>query len=161
MAVKSSGFEGAQLSTASVTAMFTSQIYGSVTLAENIVLTGLMAGRVWWLERRMKNILIAGKNKPKVSQSLLGPILQSGALNPIFLSIWVAAAYSPTLDSIQLLTPCALTQIVGISSTLIVLSIGIGLASDSRSRMFDEENQFSEDREESDSSTKTMQNGSL
>ncbi|KAF9062343.1 hypothetical protein BDP27DRAFT_1336803 [Rhodocollybia butyracea] len=157
MAVKSSTSEEEQFSTASVTAMFTSQIYGSVTLAENIVLTGLMAGRVWWLERRMKTILIVGKNKPKISQSLLGPILQSGALNPIFLSIWVAAAYSPALDSVQLLTPCALTQIVGISSTLIVLSIGIGLASDSRSRVFDEENQSSEDREESDLSTKTMQ----
>ncbi|KAF9062335.1 hypothetical protein BDP27DRAFT_1428040 [Rhodocollybia butyracea] len=81
--------------------------------------------------------------------------LQSGALNPIFLSIWVAAAYLPAEPSLHFfLTPCALTQVFGISSTIIVLSIGIGLASDSRTRVFDEENQaglVSENLEESDS----------
>ncbi|KAF9065970.1 hypothetical protein BDP27DRAFT_1548187 [Rhodocollybia butyracea] len=150
LAVKTSSAEGGGgtlISTADATVVFTNQVYGCATLAENIVLTGLMAGRVWWLERRMKNILTAGK-KRKVSQSLLGPIenfliflcrLQSGVLNPIFLSIWVGAVYSPILASFQL-TPCALTQIFGISSTLIVLSIGIGIASNSQSPMSDEEN---------------------
>ncbi|KAF9058429.1 hypothetical protein BDP27DRAFT_1454078 [Rhodocollybia butyracea] len=155
-------FEAAA-TTANTTDMFTSAIYGCASLAENITLTGLMAGRVWWLERRMKNTLVAGKtgSKTRVSQSLLGPILQSGALNPVFLSIWVAAAYSPLLSLRFLLTPCALTQVFGISSTLIVLSIGIGLDSDSRTRMFDEENQsqlVSEVLEDSDSYSETMHN---
>ncbi|KAF9062337.1 hypothetical protein BDP27DRAFT_1483377 [Rhodocollybia butyracea] len=140
------------LKTTNTTAMFTSRMYGCATLAENIILTGLMAGRVWWLERRIKNILITGERKTQVSQSLLGPILQSGALNPIFLSIYVGAAYSPALSSMRFLTPCALTQIFGISSTLIVLSIGIGLASDSQSRMFVEETQSKS--EEADPSTR-------
>ncbi|KAF9062336.1 hypothetical protein BDP27DRAFT_1428041 [Rhodocollybia butyracea] len=154
------------IETTEATTMFTSRIYGCASLAENIILTGLMAGRVWWLERRMKSILIAGKteSKAQVSQSLLGPILQSGALNPIFLSIWVATAYLqlPGQTSLQFLTPCALTQVFGISSTLIVLSIGIGLASDSRTHMFDEENQsrlISKNLEESDSYTEITQDG--
>ncbi|KAF9039401.1 hypothetical protein BDP27DRAFT_1435301 [Rhodocollybia butyracea] len=133
---------------------FTSQVYGCASLAENIILTGLMAGRVWWLEHRMKNILTEDKNNRKVSQSLLGTILQSGALNPTFLSIWVVSAYSSTLNTegLQFLSPCALTQVFGISSTLIILSIGIGLDSESRSRMLDQENQsllLSESVEES------------
>ncbi|KAF9065692.1 hypothetical protein BDP27DRAFT_1424562 [Rhodocollybia butyracea] len=163
LAIKNSSREGfdakTQLEIANTTThMFIDQMYGGVTLAENIILTGLIAGRVWWLEHTMNNILIMGKNKTKASHSLLGPI----ALNPIFLTLWVAAAYSPALSSLQLLTPCALTQIVGISSTLIVVSIGIGLSSESgfRSHMFDEEHQTSlarENIEESDPNTRIMQ----
>ncbi|KAF9062348.1 hypothetical protein BDP27DRAFT_1451804 [Rhodocollybia butyracea] len=130
----------AALPTANLTALFTSRVYGSAALVENIILTVLMAGRVWWLERRMRNILNVDKNKTQVSQSLLSPILQSGALNLIFLSICVGA-YEPSQFSVPFLTPSALTQVLGISSTLIVLSIGIGLAPDSRSRMADEEKQ--------------------
>ncbi|KAF9058855.1 hypothetical protein BDP27DRAFT_1432141 [Rhodocollybia butyracea] len=119
------------------------ELYVLVTLVENLVLTGLMAGRVWWLDHKMKKILVGDKNKRRVSRSLLGPILQSGALTPISLILWfiVDSVGSPVLLGNFFLTPCALTQIMGIASTLIVVSIGLGVDSDSQSHMSDEENQ--------------------
>ncbi|KAF9066636.1 hypothetical protein BDP27DRAFT_1542585 [Rhodocollybia butyracea] len=122
------------------------RVYVLITLGENLILTGLMAGRVWSLDHGMKKILIGGKKKISFSQSLLGPILQFGALNPIFLTIWVIINLTTGMpvneesQFITLLTPCALTQIVGIASTLIVVSIGISSGSDSQSHMSNEEN---------------------
>ncbi|KAF9071621.1 hypothetical protein BDP27DRAFT_1321620 [Rhodocollybia butyracea] len=119
-------------------------VYVLITFGENLVLTGLMAGRVWWLDHRIKKMLIGGKKKTSISQSVLGPILQSGALNSIFLTIWVIINFNVGSDSFQsvinFLTPCALTQIVGIASTLIVVSIGISIGSDSQSHIFNGEN---------------------
>ncbi|KAE9391584.1 hypothetical protein BT96DRAFT_1001193 [Gymnopus androsaceus JB14] len=102
---------------------FTYMIYGPITLLENLVLTGLMAGRVWWLNHQFKRV--SGKTSQNVLQSLLVPVLQSGALNTAFLSTWTITTF--VTGSFQFLTPCALTQVVGISSTLIVVSVGIGL----------------------------------
>ncbi|KAF9058865.1 hypothetical protein BDP27DRAFT_1453658 [Rhodocollybia butyracea] len=124
------------------TTTFVYDVYGIVTLAENTALTGLMAGRIWWLDHRMKKTLIGAGisgNKPNFAWSLLGPILQSGVLSLIFFSIWVITTWVER--SFQFLTPCALTQVVGISSTLIVVSIAINFGSDSQSRRSDEEDQ--------------------
>ncbi|KAE9406935.1 hypothetical protein BT96DRAFT_1014608 [Gymnopus androsaceus JB14] len=120
-------------------------VYIIITFIQNIILTGMIAGRVWWLNYKVQRMLqLAGQPAKNASQDLLGPILESGALTPIFLLLWmVLNLRASLLDSGNwywnyLISPCILTEIVGIASTLIVVRIGLGadaLASQSHSSM--------------------------
>ncbi|KAE9406934.1 hypothetical protein BT96DRAFT_1048226 [Gymnopus androsaceus JB14] len=100
-----------------------------------------IAGRLWWLDYRIqKTMQLAGKPATNhTSQNLLGLILESSALTPLFLLTWMLLAFSPATKGTRwsiLITPSILTEIVGIASTLIVVRIGLGvdtLASQSHS----------------------------
>ncbi|KAF9058871.1 hypothetical protein BDP27DRAFT_538115 [Rhodocollybia butyracea] len=117
---------------------FFDQVYIAATLLENLVLTGLMVGRVWWLHRRTNRISIDNKTNTTASQRFAGTLLQSGALNSVFLIFSIITIFGT--GSFQILTPCALTQI-GISATLLAVSIALGLGFDPQFGMLDEENQ--------------------
>ncbi|KAE9397040.1 hypothetical protein BT96DRAFT_88417 [Gymnopus androsaceus JB14] len=89
----------------------------------------MIAGRVWWLNYKIqKTFQLADQTAKNSSQNLLGPILESGALTPIFLLLWMALNFS-SLSSLfmsfwaNLIT---LTEI-GIASTLIIVRIGLGV----------------------------------
>ncbi|KAJ3887857.1 hypothetical protein GG344DRAFT_68455 [Lentinula edodes] len=88
--------------------------YIYVTLAQNVYLSGMIAGRIWWWNQCNKNMFVC--------QVKL--ILESATLTPIFLLLWMTLNFSGH-DTI--LSPCALTQIVGIASTLIAVRIGLGI----------------------------------
>ncbi|KAJ3915609.1 hypothetical protein F5877DRAFT_69727 [Lentinula edodes] len=88
--------------------------YIYVALAQNVYLSGMIAGRIWWWNQCNKNMFVC--------QVKL--ILESATLTPIFLLLWMALNFSGH-DTI--LSPCALTQIVGIASTLIAVRIGLGI----------------------------------
>ncbi|KAJ4471153.1 hypothetical protein C8J55DRAFT_608110 [Lentinula edodes] len=101
--------------------------YIVLSIIQNLYLSGMIAGRIWWSNRKLKKVLVG---VGYTSQSLLGPILESAILTPIFLILWVGLNYSGNGGPDgrgSFLGPCALTQIVGISSTLIFVRIGLGI----------------------------------
>ncbi|KAJ3810755.1 hypothetical protein F5876DRAFT_65373 [Lentinula aff. lateritia] len=97
--------------------------YILVTLAQNLYLSGMIAGRMYWLNRNMKTIF-AGKSSQTPSKPII-IILESAIITPIFLTVWVSLEFSGSGTSV--ISPCALTQIVGIASTLMVVRIGLGI----------------------------------
>ncbi|KAF8823610.1 hypothetical protein HHX47_DHR9000574 [Lentinula edodes] len=97
--------------------------YILVTLAQNLYLSGMIAGRMYWLNRNMKTIF-AGQSSQTPSKPII-IILESAIITPIFLTVWVSLEFSGSGTSV--ISPCALTQIVGIASTLMVVRIGLGI----------------------------------
>ncbi|KAJ3852973.1 hypothetical protein EV368DRAFT_82033 [Lentinula lateritia] len=75
--------------------------YILATLAQNLYLSGMIAGRMYWLNRNMKTIF-AGQSSHTPSKPII-IILESAIITPIFLTI------------------------VGIASTLMVVRIGLGI----------------------------------
>ncbi|KAJ3925655.1 MAG: hypothetical protein NXY57DRAFT_1043924 [Lentinula lateritia] len=113
--------------------------YILVTLAQNLYLSGMIAGRMYWLNRNMKTIF-AGQSSQTPSKPIIimyGPhifqiypipalqSLESAIITPIFLTVWVSLEFSGSGTSV--ISPCALIQIVGIASTLMVVRIGLGI----------------------------------
>ncbi|KAJ3915610.1 hypothetical protein F5877DRAFT_81667 [Lentinula edodes] len=94
-----------------------------VTLTQNLYLSGMIAGRMYWLNRDMKTIF-AGQSSQTPSKPII-IILESAIITPIFLTVWVSLEFSRRGTSV--ISPCALIQIVGIASTLMVVRIGLGI----------------------------------
>ncbi|KAJ3717436.1 hypothetical protein C8R42DRAFT_711628 [Lentinula raphanica] len=112
------------------TILFTSEqayvAYIGVTLFQNLYLSGMIAGRIWWNNRSMRKIYHATpKPNAKLRRDLFGPVLESAMIIPIFLIIWLALFVSGS--GVQVLTSCVLTQVVGISFTLLIVRIGLGI----------------------------------
>ncbi|KAE9386621.1 hypothetical protein BT96DRAFT_981682 [Gymnopus androsaceus JB14] len=112
------------------------KIYIAITFTQNTILTGMIGklnmhitGRLWWLNYKI-NKMPGGQSSQSASPNLLGPMLESGLLTPAFLLVWLVLNWNPETAYTQwiaFLSPCVLTQIVGIASTLIVVRIGLGV----------------------------------
>ncbi|KAE9386897.1 hypothetical protein BT96DRAFT_1026043 [Gymnopus androsaceus JB14] len=123
---KASGFIEAPVNSA-IDSVF--NLYTLTTFIQNLILTGMIAGRMWWLNYKTEKIL-GGQSSQKMSPNLLGPILESGSLTTVFLLIWVVLNYGPVTLGTQwrdVIGPCTLTQVMGIASTLIAVRIGLGV----------------------------------
>ncbi|KIK58779.1 hypothetical protein GYMLUDRAFT_262342 [Collybiopsis luxurians FD-317 M1] len=103
------------------------QLFIIVTAFQNTLLTGLIVGRVWWLNRQINRMLI--ERAQRAPLNLLWPVLISGVVFPLVLLATVindaALPYSVYFYSDFLISPCLLTQIVGISSTLTIVFLGL------------------------------------
>ncbi|KAJ3924818.1 MAG: hypothetical protein NXY57DRAFT_979658 [Lentinula lateritia] len=109
------------LSSLGKVAIVNTQIYFFIAaLTQNLYLSGMIAGRIWWLNRRIKKVV----GPP--SRDLLGPVLESAVLTPIFFVLWLASYFDNFFGG-PVLSPYALTQIVGIASSLVVVRIGLGI----------------------------------
>ncbi|KAJ4465712.1 hypothetical protein C8R41DRAFT_857950 [Lentinula lateritia] len=100
-------------------------IYIFATMVQNLYLSGMIAGRIWWLNRRFKKLFASRRG-----QNFLGPILESALLTPIFLFAWLFLNLSIVGladDGLEIIRPCTLTQVVGIASTMIIVRIGLGI----------------------------------
>ncbi|GJJ15537.1 hypothetical protein Clacol_009815 [Clathrus columnatus] len=79
----------------------------SLTLATNILVTSLIAGRIWWVSRGHRNH-IGRRHMQKYTQA-------------------VAIMYVANNSALSLIAYDALAQIVGIVPTLIIVRVGLGL----------------------------------
>ncbi|KIK64281.1 hypothetical protein GYMLUDRAFT_39845 [Collybiopsis luxurians FD-317 M1] len=119
---------------AGVAIAWTDASFMALELVENVVLTGLIAGRLRWMNKRV-NQLLPGGDQSGV-QSLLGIILESAVIVPLMLLlVYPAIFYDPQVKFnfgfavyvYVILNPCILTQTVAIASMLIVIRIGLGV----------------------------------
>ncbi|KIK63930.1 hypothetical protein GYMLUDRAFT_258993 [Collybiopsis luxurians FD-317 M1] len=120
----------------------TYEVYILTTLGENVLLTGLIAGRVWWQNRKVTKLIGRPDRDASRSQNLLGPILESGSIFPAVLIATVISYQTlyrnfifeddfpaTFIPQTIIISPCALTQAVGIASTMIMVRIGLGIDS--------------------------------
>jgi hypothetical protein len=95
----------------------------SLSLATNIIVTSLIAGRIWWLSRNIRTYL--GQRHQAKYYKAIGIIIESGAIYAISLLILLVLYTSKT--NAQYIVYDALSQIMGIVPTLIIVRIGLGI----------------------------------
>ncbi|TFK31630.1 hypothetical protein BDQ12DRAFT_729391 [Crucibulum laeve] len=87
-----------------------------ITLALNVLVTVLMAGRIWWISKKARAILgpgLAGKYNTAIAI-----IVESGIIYAIYVTVDVVFQLYP-LDA-------GLAQVVGIVPTLMIVQVGLG-----------------------------------
>ncbi|KAE9390495.1 hypothetical protein BT96DRAFT_1002243 [Gymnopus androsaceus JB14] len=93
-----------------------------VNLLTNLILTGLIAGRIWWISHTMNRLLNSGSNDKRIN-GISAIVLESGLLYPVTLIICIILAH---VDSVQ--SQPLLTMVVGIAPTLIMVRVDLGIS---------------------------------
>jgi hypothetical protein len=86
------------------------------TVALNLLVTFLMAGRIWWIARKAQSILGPGLSSKYAT--MIAVIVESGVISSIYFTLDVVVQ--------DLILDAGLAQIVGIVPTLIIVQIGLG-----------------------------------
>ncbi|KIK54157.1 hypothetical protein GYMLUDRAFT_917613 [Collybiopsis luxurians FD-317 M1] len=103
-------------------------IFLGINAFNNVLLTALIAGRIWWLSR-VHSRLLKAEGSDKRLNAIVSIFVESGTLYPVALIICLiiqAKGSTATMDPILL-------QIVGIAPTLIMVRTSLGLGVDGRS----------------------------
>ncbi|KIM43706.1 hypothetical protein M413DRAFT_443613 [Hebeloma cylindrosporum] len=97
-------------------------IYMVMILILNITLTGLTAGRIWWLARKAR--LILGTGLLQRYNTSIAILIESGVIYSVYIIIALALLNNPG----STVNNTGLIQIVGIIPTLIIVQVGLGRA---------------------------------
>ncbi|KAF8154713.1 hypothetical protein B0H34DRAFT_717555 [Crassisporium funariophilum] len=89
-------------------------LFTTVTL--NMLVTVLMAGRIWWIARKARSIL--GPGLSSKYNTMIAIIVESGVIYSIYVVLDVVFP--------DLILDAGLAQVVGIVPTLIIVQIGLG-----------------------------------
>ncbi|KAL0570063.1 hypothetical protein V5O48_011893 [Marasmius crinis-equi] len=103
----------------------------------NALLTLLIAGRIWWLKRRLKRVLSGGRglggiagNLPQKYDSVIAITMESGIIIPIFQIIYlvymVRNATSADHDALTIMA-FMLPQVIAFAPLLIMVRVGLGV----------------------------------
>ncbi|KAJ3781526.1 hypothetical protein GGU10DRAFT_106762 [Lentinula aff. detonsa] len=95
----------------------------SVNLFTNLMLTCLIAGRIWWIARATRQALGVNDSNDKSINSIAAMVLESGLLYPIALIFGLALTVKGTVEVQPMLT-----LIVGIAPTLIMVRTDLGIS---------------------------------
>jgi len=106
IAVSNEGYRFRQLL---ITFLFT-------TVGLNLLVTILMAGRIWWIARKARSIL--GPRLSSKYNTMIAIIVESGVIYSIYVVLDVVFT--------NLILQAGLAQVVGIVPTLIIVQIGLG-----------------------------------
>ncbi|KAJ3873700.1 hypothetical protein F5051DRAFT_455798 [Lentinula edodes] len=117
--LKTAGVENASLQAADII----SYAFLSVNLFTNLMLTGLIAGRIWWIARDTRRSLGIDNSSDKSIGGIAAMVLDSGLLYPVALVIGLALTVPGTVD-----VQAILTLIVGIAPTLIMVRTDLGIS---------------------------------
>jgi len=95
----------------------------SLTLFTNFSSTSLIAGRIWWIHRKvLGNVIKGGSLMPAVIV-----VIESGAIYSaclvILLSLYLSGSYA------QYIALDAVTQVIGIVFSLIIIRVALGVSS--------------------------------
>ncbi|KAJ7489524.1 hypothetical protein FB451DRAFT_692348 [Mycena latifolia] len=101
----------------------------SLTLFTNFTCTSLIAGRIWWVNRRAASVA-------EISGRTLGPaiiiIVESGAIYSacliLLLSLYLTGSYA------QYVLLDGVVQVVGVVFSLVIVRVGLGLSSEATTR---------------------------
>ncbi|KAJ7700510.1 hypothetical protein B0H17DRAFT_834120, partial [Mycena rosella] len=101
--------------------------YFSLSLATNVVVTILTAGRIWWISRKAGPYWKTDLQKRVASSIFI--LVESGVMYSAATSTYLALAVigSPVQNPIFQM----LTQLVGIVPTLIIARVGLGASAQS------------------------------
>jgi len=96
----------------------------SLSLATNILVTSLIAGRIYWISRKTKRLL--GSKHSQKYQNAVAIIVESGAIYSVSLMTLLILYCLKT--NAQYIVYDALAQIMGIVPTLIIVRVGLGVS---------------------------------
>ncbi|KAJ7712848.1 hypothetical protein B0H16DRAFT_1623433 [Mycena metata] len=106
--------------------------YYAMTLATNVVLSALTAGRIWWIGRRQSLAQTSKSSTRSPYASTISIILESGIIYSVFVAIRIAVDDLQPYSVVIFVTEM-LRQIVGIVPTLIIVRVGLGMSVESSS----------------------------
>ncbi|KDQ61062.1 hypothetical protein JAAARDRAFT_32057 [Jaapia argillacea MUCL 33604] len=100
--------------------------YLTISLATNVLVTTLIASRIWWLNREFEQSL--GQRNGRMYRSAIAIIIESGAVYSLSLVILLVLYTAHVADNIMEMIGSAFSQLAGIISTLIILRAGLGMS---------------------------------
>ena len=100
-----------------------------LTLITNVLVTSMIAGRIWWLSKDARSYL-ARRHTVKYYQAI-AVIIESGAIYSSSL-VLMLILYTIKTHAERILYD-AISQIVGIAPTLIIVRVGLGIKQDFKS----------------------------
>ncbi|KAG7093243.1 hypothetical protein E1B28_006929 [Marasmius oreades] len=95
------------------------------SFATNIIVTSLIAGRIWWNARQVSNLLGISHGPLRFYIRAITLIVESGAIFSASVLILVVC-YSLNLDAQTVFISDSIAQITGIAPTLIIVRAGMG-----------------------------------
>ncbi|KAJ3576028.1 hypothetical protein NP233_g698 [Leucocoprinus birnbaumii] len=99
-------------------------IYLSLTLILNLALTGLMAGKIFYITNLTKrNVGLLPLTLKRRYMTTIAILIECGVLYTIYLTLNLAFLKQPSANAVL---ECAAVQVVGIVPTLIVVQVGLG-----------------------------------
>ncbi|KAF7364062.1 hypothetical protein MSAN_01065000 [Mycena sanguinolenta] len=104
-----------------------------ITLGTNVLVTGLTAGRIWWIGRQNRVHL-----KPDMRaryMSSISIIVESGVIYSAGILTWLILQAIPFTFPAADPTAVMLSQVVGIVPTLIIVRVGLGISVQSGSNV--------------------------
>ncbi|KAJ7799892.1 hypothetical protein B0H14DRAFT_2901878 [Mycena olivaceomarginata] len=99
------------------------------TFFTNVVASSLAAGRIWWISRRASYVI--SRTSRRTYANLTAILVESGCIYPISIIIILILFIVPSTSTISVLISIApVYHIVGISPTLIIVRVGLGVSTD-------------------------------
>jgi len=95
-----------------------------ISLATNVLVTGLTVGRIWWIYRQNRMHLTSDMRKKYFTSMAI--IVESGLLYSVATMVYLILSAIPFTTVAQDPTATMLSQLVGIVPTLIIVRIGMG-----------------------------------
>ncbi|EPQ61250.1 hypothetical protein GLOTRDRAFT_135769 [Gloeophyllum trabeum ATCC 11539] len=112
-----------------------SETYMACSLATNIVVTTLIAARIWWKSHQVRTTLGPQAGRSRSAANL---VIESGALFSASLLVWlIMHALLP--NKYEYIAGAISSQMVGIVPTLIIVRVGLGKSIDKTARIIEVE----------------------
>ncbi|KAF5392845.1 hypothetical protein D9757_000985 [Collybiopsis confluens] len=127
----------------------------SFSFATNIVVTGLIAGRIWWYGHRASTYL--GKVHKKKYHRAMVIIIESGLISALTM-VLILIFYRVTLVSADFIYFPA-CQIMGIVPTLIIVRVGLGVSTENPTDSIESTLRFRSDISHSTDNSRQRSNG--
>ncbi|KAJ7784765.1 hypothetical protein B0H16DRAFT_1493702 [Mycena metata] len=96
-----------------------------LSLTTNILVTSMSAGRIWWIYHKGRAYLQADAQRRYVSA--LSILIESGVIYSATVLAHLVLAAIPSASTLPPLVFQMLTQIMGITPTLIIVRVGLGV----------------------------------
>ncbi|KAE9402527.1 hypothetical protein BT96DRAFT_1017622 [Gymnopus androsaceus JB14] len=107
-------------------------LFEIVNAISNMLMTLMIAGRVWWISRSLQKELKSGVHPSHWYRRTLAVVTESGVIYPVYLTIEVVVSASPVPFNIPNYVDMGIV-IVGLAPTLIAVRVGLGSAVDDQS----------------------------
>ncbi|KAF8177549.1 hypothetical protein K438DRAFT_1292840 [Mycena galopus ATCC 62051] len=96
----------------------------ALSLATNILVTALTAGRIWWFYRTARAYSMTDSQKRYAST--ISILVESGALYSVAVTIFLVVVSAPSARGASPAALSMLQQVMGIAPTLIIVRVGMG-----------------------------------
>ncbi|KAJ7744611.1 hypothetical protein B0H16DRAFT_987434 [Mycena metata] len=98
----------------------------ALSLATNIIVTALTAGRIWWIHRKARAYL--RRDVQQRYTSAIAILVESGVLYSATVLAYLILGAIPSVNIVQEPIYQMLTQVLGIAPTLIIVRVGLGIS---------------------------------